>query len=1392
MSKLIDVVLLSLAAFLGNVGVSLAGFGMAIVFIFVWQITVLLGYDSNFKYAIFIQALSLFSVQPLLLYKTRIRQFASRKMLLYFIPLTIVSTPLGQFISSRVSTDVIEVVGGILVTFIAILEFYEQRKSFAAWLRCDFRGNKKEGENDIESQLLSNPVDAYARSSIRRRMSMNVTIHRSYLPTSFSAKYHLDKILGHGGFSIVRSGTNKTTGETFAIKIFKKNILEEDEEQRLMKEVEIMQDLKHKNIINFHDFYDEESSYYLVIEKMDGGDLLERLEVVTAFKEKRACQILKDVVDAVDFMHSKNIAHRDLKPENLLFDSTREAALVKIADFGLSKKEVTPNCFKTMCGTPSYIAPEILQSLPYGITCDLWSLGVIAYCLLSGYQPFRGETDQKLRQSIKNGHYKFEDEFWSDISDEAKNIITSLLNINPIDRTSTKELLNTPWFSIVTPESPQDKNENEPKAKSPVPTTLVFFMIGSQRSGSNWLRTMMDEREDLASPHPPHIMRDFSPILERYGDLQEECNFKTLVDHVCAFVESNQVSWTDKHSQIMQFPRWQTYNLAHLSCDRLVETRCMNGARERLDNKLYLLSIFDAIMTIFTEKNGKIIWMCKSMGMSMFHDELVEFYGKERLRYLYLVRDPRDVCMSFMKTPVGDCHYYAIIKKWTKLQKKALEILKSDPCLVHKVHYERILSNREEVMSKVYDFIGERRFGGIKRQATVIFMKENKDLINGAKRGREAQKAMKLSYQFQNLGRGASFVKVQLEKWRNPITGLKYDDLQLIESVAYKIMGEFTYETAMVGKTTEPTLFSKEDITLFGKLNREGIEKMNADLQVENPGDHERRYRQAQCLLLQPSDVVGDWSDTARTSDISELSNILPDSEIEARLNVEPQKTLLMAPGESLSFSTASIRGYYPDQHDKPNQDAAFSCVIEYKNGNSYLFSVYDGHGPSGDQCAIYASRNIPKLFETELTNANITTVLEEIHLMTHKQLMDDPGIDESLSGSTAVSLIIKGKQCYISNLGDSTCIIGSCTTDGIMTSKTMCSAHTPLREDERDRILNAGGLLMTLSERNEKERQGGSVISLNQECQKDLRVWSDDDKKYPGCALTRSLGDTIAHSLGVTALPEVYQYSLIPDDKVFIVASDGITEYMDEKTCVDIVCRYSDASVAAKALVKEASKHWIDKSDYMDDITAIIIFHNSSHVSEGDENDENDNLVDEHNNPTVKHDAKNAKDKTIDQYSFNSTVKHYAKYTKEEDNVIELNCLGRLWTIIAGCTSGFLGGLCGIRGPPLILYFLHAPVVFTQDSQRATGACITFTNVTMRIVYYIINTLFFDQVHDFKTGDWGLYLSIIICSNLGVIVGSELFEYIKDSRTIVKSILAIFLLLCGVSLTLSSFIGKL
>merc|ERR1719223_1953874 len=131
-----------------------------------------------------------------------------------------------------------------------------------------------------------------------------------------------------------------------------------------------------------------------------------------------------------------------------------------------------------------------------------------------------------------------------------------------------------------------------------------------------------------------------------------------------------------------------------------------------------------------------------------------------------------------------------------------------------------------------------------------------------------------------------------------------------------------------------------------------------------------------------------------------------------------------------------------------------------------------------------------------------------------------------------------------------------------------------------------------------------------------------------------------------------------------------------------------------------------------------------------------------------------------------------------EDENIeqpVHLSCSGRAWTIIAGAASGFLGGLCGIRGPPIILYFLHAPVLFMKDHQRATGACITFTNVVMRILYYVNKITFFDKTHTFQTGSWVLYVSIIVSSNIGVLVGSKLFDYVKDSKRKIKGILAIF-----------------
>jgi serine/threonine protein kinase len=444
--------------------------------------------------------------------------------------------------------------------------------------------------------------------------------------------------LGRGSFSVVKEGTQKETGCSYAIKIVSKAKFLKGEEAKLKEEISIMQELKHPNIIRLYDVFTE-PEYFLVTEKMAGGDLLSRINGMSFLGELQGRRVCKSILEAVRYMHSKKIAHRDLKPENLLLDSDSDDAVVKLADFGFAKREKLPNSFTTMCGTANYVAPEILRAVPYGIAADLWSVGIIAYIVLVGYQPFRGEDEDILQHQIRDGVFEFDEDVWSNITNEAKSFISSVLKVDPAERLSADEAVAHDWFTMQDIVNTDSQNE-----------TPVFFMIGSQRSGSNWLRTMLDEREDLVGPHPPHMLRDFMPIIDKFGDLGVDDNFKILVDHVCTFVERNQVPWTDKHDKNIKFPRSVVNAAAAESCERLRMNQVGDSERHVLESAFYLLSIFDAIMSFFTQANGKRIWMCKSMGISQFHDILLEFYGKKRLRYVYLVRDPRDVAMSFMKT----------------------------------------------------------------------------------------------------------------------------------------------------------------------------------------------------------------------------------------------------------------------------------------------------------------------------------------------------------------------------------------------------------------------------------------------------------------------------------------------------------------------------------------------------------------------------------------------------------------------------------------------------------------------------------------------------------------------------------------------------------------------
>eukprot|EP00128_Syssomonas_multiformis_P016254 Colp12_sorted_trinity150504_noHs@10739 len=150
--------------------------------------------------------------------------------------------------------------------------------------------------------------------------------------------------------------------------------------------------------------------------------------------------------EAVGYLHSHDIVHRDLKPENILFATQDQSSDVMVADFGLSKLVNDEHVLHTACGTPNYVAPEVLRQQGYGKPIDMWSIGVISYILLCGYPPFYDENDAVLFQKIMKGRFEFNAPYWNSISDSAKDLISKLLVVNPDERLTADQVLQHPWL----------------------------------------------------------------------------------------------------------------------------------------------------------------------------------------------------------------------------------------------------------------------------------------------------------------------------------------------------------------------------------------------------------------------------------------------------------------------------------------------------------------------------------------------------------------------------------------------------------------------------------------------------------------------------------------------------------------------------------------------------------------------------------------------------------------------------------------------------------------------------------------------------------------------------------------------------------------------------------
>ncbi|MBN3303365.1 KCC1G kinase, partial [Amia calva] len=246
-----------------------------------------------------------------------------------------------------------------------------------------------------------------------------------------------------GAFSEVFLVKERKTGKLFALKCVKK--VPDLRDNNLENEIAVLRRIKHDNVVALEDFYESRTHYYLVMQLVSGGELFDRILDRGVYTEKDASLVIRQVLDAVSYLHNNSIVHRDLKPENLLYYSQDENSKIMISDFGLSKIEDN-GVMATACGTPGYVAPEVLAQKPYSKAVDCWSIGVITYILLCGYPPFYEETESKLFAKIMKAEYEFDSPFWDDISDSAKDFIRNMMQKNPKTRYTTEKALRHPWI----------------------------------------------------------------------------------------------------------------------------------------------------------------------------------------------------------------------------------------------------------------------------------------------------------------------------------------------------------------------------------------------------------------------------------------------------------------------------------------------------------------------------------------------------------------------------------------------------------------------------------------------------------------------------------------------------------------------------------------------------------------------------------------------------------------------------------------------------------------------------------------------------------------------------------------------------------------------------------
>ncbi|XP_054744750.1 ovarian-specific serine/threonine-protein kinase Lok [Anastrepha obliqua] len=281
------------------------------------------------------------------------------------------------------------------------------------------------------------------------------------LPKEITTTYYISRKLGSGACGLVRLVFDIRTCNQFAMKIVKKNLLSDtrvinrhkpsnsNDQEKVLNEANIMKSLSHPCVIKMHDIIDKPDSVYMVLEFMKGGDLLNRIVSNKNLNEQISKLFFFQMCHAVKYLHDKGISHRDLKPDNVLLESSNEETLLKVSDFGLSKLVQNDSVMKTLCGTPLYVAPEVLITGGRGAytkKVDIWSLGVVLFTCLSGTLPFSDDYGSPVSEQIKHGRFRFNHPSWRKVSQRATTLIKEILIVDPKRRPTIDDVLKSSWL----------------------------------------------------------------------------------------------------------------------------------------------------------------------------------------------------------------------------------------------------------------------------------------------------------------------------------------------------------------------------------------------------------------------------------------------------------------------------------------------------------------------------------------------------------------------------------------------------------------------------------------------------------------------------------------------------------------------------------------------------------------------------------------------------------------------------------------------------------------------------------------------------------------------------------------------------------------------------------